>query len=140
MSKKYKIPEKEIPVLNEPAAMYSYVSQTPVSRQYINLLGQISTIKDEIISKWLNITTRTLRNYKTKDVKLKPNTQEHVISLLSLYQHGESVFNSKDKFESWLLTKNILLDSKAPSDFLDTITGIQFIDNRLTAMEYGENA
>lgn len=29
--------------------------------------------------------------------------------------------------------------NKAPLSFLDTISGIKWVDNRLTAMEYGEN-
>ena len=46
---------------------------------------------------------------------------------------------TKEDFEHWLTTPNILLDNKAPMDFLDTVSGLKFIDNRLTAMEFGEN-
>ncbi|MEG0984268.1 MbcA/ParS/Xre antitoxin family protein, partial [Algoriella sp.] len=90
-------------------------------------------------SKWLNITTRTYRNYKTKDVSLKDNTKEQIVLLISLYKHGLDVFMTKEDFEHWLTTPNILLDNKAPMDFLDTVSGLKFIDNRLTAMEFGEN-
>ena len=105
----------------------------------IQYLDELSTLKDEIISSWLNITTRTYRNYKTKDVSLKDNTKEHIVLLISLYKHGLEVFNTKDDFEKWLTTTNLLLDNKAPADFLDTVSGLKFIDNRLTAIEYGEN-
>ncbi|MFV0196773.1 MbcA/ParS/Xre antitoxin family protein [Empedobacter falsenii] len=56
-----------------------------------------------------------------------------------MYKHGLEVFNTKDDFEKWLTTPNVLLDKKAPMDFLDTVSGLKFIDNRLTAIEYGEN-
>jgi uncharacterized protein (DUF2384 family) len=46
---------------------------------------------------------------------------------------------SKDRFNQWLTAKNFLLDGKAPVSFLSTVTGIRFIDDRLTAMEYGDN-
>lgn len=97
------------------------------------------TLTDEVISKWLNITPRTFRNYKTTDARLKENTREHVISLLSLYKHGTEVFESKEKFEKWLAQENFFLDNKAPMNFLETISGIRLIDGRLTPMEYGEN-
>lgn len=44
-----------------------------------------------------------------------------------------------EDFELWLSQKNYLLDNRAPEDFLETISGIKFIDNRLTAIEFGEN-
>ena len=47
--------------------------------------------------------------------------------------------SDKKQFETWLTLQNPLLDNRAPADFLNTISGIQFIDSRLTAMEFGEN-
>lgn len=135
----YKDIVHELPMVNEPAEMYYYTSRTNIGNTYIKLLDEVVTLTDEIISKWLNITTRTFRNYKTKDAQLKENTQEHVVALLSLYRHGTEVFESKDKFEKWLTRENFFLDNKAPMDFLETISGIRLIDGRLTAMEFGEN-
>jgi uncharacterized protein (DUF2384 family) len=59
--------------------------------------------------------------------------------LISLYEHGIDVFDTKENFDEWLLSENKLLDNKAPKDFLNTVTGIKFIDTRLTAIEYGDN-
>ncbi len=136
-TKKYKRIEPELPCVNEPSGMYMYLSQT--QNRFIQILDELIGLSDEIISKWLNITTRTYRNYKTKDTEIKENTKEHIVSILSLYKHGMEVFSTKDEFENWLTLPNPFLDNKAPMDFMDTISGIQFIDNRLTAMEFGEN-
>ncbi len=130
----------ELPMVNEPAAMYHYTTKMNIGTGYVKVLDEVVTLTDEVISRWLNITPRTFRNYKTKDVQLKDNTQEHVVFLLSLYKHGTEVFESKDKFEKWLMQENFFLDHKAPMDFLETISGIRLIDGRLTAMEFGENA
>lgn len=135
----YKDIVSKLPMVNEPAEMYYYTSRTNIGNTYIKLLDEVVTLTDEVISKWLNITTRTFRNYKTKEAQLKDNTQEHVVALLSLYKHGTEVFDSKDKFEKWLTQENFFLDKKAPMDFLETISGIRLIDGRLTAMEFGEN-
>ncbi|WP_282628207.1 MbcA/ParS/Xre antitoxin family protein [Empedobacter sedimenti] len=137
--KSYKQIIDEIPEVRDFTNVYFYVNRYNIDQKYIQYLDELSTLKDEIISSWLNITTRTYRNYKTKDVSLKDNTKEHIVLLISLYKHGLEVFNTKDDFEKWLTTTNLLLDNKAPADFLDTVSGLKFIDNRLTAIEYGEN-
>lgn len=136
----YQITES-LPVVNDPAAIYLRVTDTKPSYNYLKLFDELIGLSDIIVSNWLNITTRTLRNYrKTKDIQLKDNTKEHIITIMALYKHGIEVFDSKTDFEKWLTTKNLFLNDKAPMDFLDTISGIQLIDNRLTAMEFGENA
>ncbi|MBY0066197.1 MULTISPECIES: antitoxin Xre/MbcA/ParS toxin-binding domain-containing protein [Empedobacter] len=137
--KKYEQIINEIPEVRDFTSVYFYVNRYNIDQKYIQYLDELSTLKDEIISSWLNITTRTYRNYKTKDVSLKDNTKEHIVLLISLYKHGMEVFNTKDDFEKWLTTPNVLLDKKSPADFLDTVSGLKFIDNRLTAIEYGEN-
>ncbi|MBF0595930.1 MbcA/ParS/Xre antitoxin family protein [Faecalibacter rhinopitheci] len=129
----------DIPEMGNFTDIYFYVNHYDIDQSYIQFLDELSGLKDEIISKWLNITTRTYRTYKTKDVSLKDNTKEHIVLILSLYKHGLDVFNTKEEFELWLTTPNFLLDSKAPMDFLDTVSGLKFIDNRLTAIEFGEN-
>lgn len=57
----------------------------------------------------------------------------------SLIKHGKKVFGSKPKFEEWLQSRNFFFDGKPPIEFLSTVRGIRFIDDRLTGMEYGDN-
>ncbi|RYE00076.1 MAG: DUF2384 domain-containing protein [Sphingobacteriales bacterium] len=130
---------KELPAVNEPGSVYFYLSKNNVDNTYIELMDELVTLNDTVISNWLNITPRTLRNYRSKDAGLKDNTKEHIISILSLFKHGISVFGTTAIFGQWLSAPNYFLDEKPPMDFLDTISGIRLIDNRLTAIEYGEN-
>jgi uncharacterized protein (DUF2384 family) len=139
-SKPYKQLEKELPTVNDSTQMYYYISNNNINNGYLGMLQKLIGLNDDILSKWLNITTRTLHNYKkAKEVTLKDNTKEHIVSLLSLYKHGAEVFNTKENFEKWLMASNYYLDNKAPKDFLDTISGIRLIDNKLSAIEFGEN-
>ena len=59
--------------------------------------------------------------------------------ILTLIKHGREVFGSVEKFSSWLDTENFFFDKKTPSKFLTTSSGLKFVDDRLTAMEYGDN-
>ncbi|MBO9619020.1 MAG: DUF2384 domain-containing protein [Niabella sp.] len=129
-----------IPLVSDDLQVYYYTTNHRIDNKYVRLLNDLIQANDEIIAQWLNITPKTFRNYKSKDLSLKDNTKEHIVLLLSLYKHGHEVFGSIEKFENWLMAKNYLLDGKAPMEFLDTISGIKFIDNRLTSIEYGENA
>lgn len=137
--KKYEKLETELPSVNEPSSLYLYLNK-PNPNPLIKVLDELVGLTDDIISKWLNITTRTFRNYKTNETEMKENTKEHIVSILSLYKHGMEVFSSKSDFEKWLTLENPFLDNRSPKDFMDTISGIQFVDSRLTAMEFGENA
>lgn len=129
-----------IPSIGDFSSIYLYTTKSNLDVEYITILDDIVGLNDDVLSKWLNITPRTFRNYKNSNsLTLKGNTKEHIILILSLYKHGTEVFDSVLDFETWLSKKNPLLDNRAPVDFLDTISGIKFIDNRLTAMEFGEN-
>lgn len=131
---------EEIPSLNDFSKIYFYTVQSKFDNDFVKTLDSVIGLNDDILSNWLNITPKTFRNYKKNaDLVLKGNIKEHIVLILSLYKHGIEVFGSTVDFEKWLSAENRLLDNEAPSKFLDTVSGIKFIDNRLTALEYGEN-
>ena len=80
-----------------------------------------------------------MRNYRQPQYSLKENLKEHLILLISLYDHGKKVFDTTKNFETWLNSANFYFDNKLPKEFLDTVSGIKFIDDRLTAIEFGDN-
>lgn len=131
--------DTQLPRINEPVSVYISISSAFHDKALIQRLEDTIHIKDDIIADWLNITPRTYRNYKTKDATFKPNMREHIIMLLSLYEHGQDVFSNASGFEKWLSSPNVFLDNTAPKHFMNTINGIKMVDDRLTALEYGEN-
>ena len=59
--------------------------------------------------------------------------------LLTLFlKHGIEIFGSDKKLNLWLDKENFYLDKKKPKTFLKTNKGIQFLDDRLTNIEYGD--
>lgn len=129
----------EVPEIKNFTKILFYLRQNNVNWRYFNYLKEITTLNDEIISDWLNINSKTLRAYRKPESISKDNIKEHLVLLISLYKHGTAVFESKENFDKWLITENYFLDNKAPKNFMDTISGIKFIDDRLTAIEYGDN-
>lgn len=54
--------------------------------------------------------------------------------------HGIEVFGSIEKFNKWLETPNVYFDYKPPLEFLENENGINFIEMKLTNIEYGDLA
>lgn len=129
----------EIPSIISSSEMLFYIKNGKIDSTYINYLDNLTDLNDELTSDILNISSKTLRSYRKLDITLRGNIKEHLVYLISLFEHGIKVFGSKEDFNEWLLADNMLLDNEQPKNFLDTISGIKFIDDRLTAMEYGDN-
>ena len=106
---------------------------------HVQVLKNYIQLTDEILSDWLNVSVKTFRNYKKSDTELKENIKEQIILLISLFKHGKEIFGTTDHFMNWMRIDNPFLDNLKPIDYLNTITGIRFINDRLTAMEYGDN-
>lgn len=107
---------------------------------YLQAIKDISNLSDAILSSLLDITPKTLKTYINGTSKFKESTQEQILLLLNLYKHGFHVFSSEVNFQQWLERPNFYLDQKKPLEFLVSKSGISFIDDQLTAIQYGENA
>jgi uncharacterized protein (DUF2384 family) len=105
----------------------------------VNAFKNLTDFNDSIISDWLNLSVKTFREYRKPKTVFKENVKEHVLLLLALFKHGIQVFGTSASFELWLNTKNFHFNNEKPEQFLNTVTGIRFLDDRLTAMEFGDN-
>ncbi|MGI9545091.1 MAG: antitoxin Xre/MbcA/ParS toxin-binding domain-containing protein [Cyclobacteriaceae bacterium] len=116
------------------------VNSGNINSNILIILKSLTDFSDEVISSWLNMNVKTYRSYKSTQSEIKEDIQEHTVMLVALMKHGIEVFGSNDQFSHWLETNNFYLDQKKPIEYLNTISGIKFIDNQLTGMEYGDNA
>jgi putative toxin-antitoxin system antitoxin component (TIGR02293 family) len=115
-----------------------YMDRNTINASYLQAIKQSTRYKDDKISTWLNISPRTMRSYHSS-TRFKKNTSEQILLLLAVFKHGIRVFGSKEAFDDWLDTPNFYFDNKKPIALLDTSSGVRYINDRLTAMEYGDN-
>lgn len=116
-----------------------YLNSKPIDYECFTILREISGLTDDTLADLLGLNVKTFRKYKAGDQsRIKIADQEHVINLLSLYKHGSEVFGSSEAFDEWLQKENYVFDNEKPLKYLKTISGIQFVDGQLTAMEYGD--
>ena len=88
-------------------------------------------------SGFLNISERTMQRYKKEKKSFDSNSSEKIIEIALLYNYGIDVFGNKEKFNSWLETKNVALGGFVPKELLDNTFGINLLKDELTRIEYG---
>jgi uncharacterized protein (DUF2384 family) len=115
------------------------VKSGKVGPQHLQAIKDLTLFNDEKISGWLDISVKTYRLYKKSHSEIKARITEQAIMTLSVIKHGIEVFGTKEAFSGWLEKENFFFDKKAPIEFMDTNSGLKFIDDRLTALEYGDN-
>ena len=86
---------------------------------------------------FLNISERTMQRYKKEKRAFDADSSEKIIEITLLYKYGIEVFGNKEKFNSWLETKNVALGSIVPKELLDNTFGINLLKDELTRIEYG---
>lgn len=127
-----------VPMRLSDSELLTYI-QTDINWKYVDTIKKLTGFNDNIISDWLNVSIKTFRSYRLSKNGFKQNVKEQIVLLLSLMNHGIHVFGNETEFKNWLNVSNFYFDNKTPNQFLNTITGIKFVDERLTAMEYGDN-
>lgn len=50
----------------------------------------------------LNLSVRTIGNYKEKGKNLEPLYSEHLLKIIALFEKGEEIFGTIDEFNYWL--------------------------------------
>ena len=130
---------KDVPGHINDSEILHFLYTKDVNWQYVNAIKTLTDFNDDILSDWLNVSVKTFREYKKPQTTFKGNVKEQVLLLLSLIKHGIEVFGSVKDFDQWLNQKNFYFDNKSPNAYLNTVTGVKFVDDRLTAMEYGDN-
>ncbi len=110
-----------------------------IDHKYLSELKKLTNFNDENISELLDITVKTYRSYRKPNTEYKDSMKERILMLSSLFKHGTEVFGTPENFNEWLNSENFFFGRKKPVNMLNTVTGIKFLDDRLTGMEYGDN-
>jgi uncharacterized protein (DUF2384 family) len=124
--------------INESEILY-LLHKKDINWNYVNAFKHLTDFNDDMISGWLNLSVKTFREYRKPNAVFKDNVKEHILLLIALFKHGIRVFGDSSAFEKWLTTGNFYFDHKTPESYLNTVTGIRFTDDRLTALEFGDN-
>ena len=84
----------------------------------------------------INLSSRTISNYKESQKKLDPLYGEHLLKLIALFEKGEQIFGNVDEFNYWL-QKPFWNSNEKPQDWLGTGGGVDFLAEELENLAQG---
>jgi putative toxin-antitoxin system antitoxin component (TIGR02293 family) len=103
---------------------------------------QLEAIKSETdfdyrtLSNLLSVSRTTLIK-KKGDEKFDRPTSERIMLLAELISYGRAVFETRERFNTWLKNPSVALGDQTPLELLDTVYGIEEIKKELGRVEHG---
>ena len=88
------------------------------------------------LAELINISSRTVHNYKELQKPLDPVQSEHLLKLISLYGKGEDIFGNLEEFNYWL-QKPFWKSKEKPLDWLSTPGGVDLVKDELAHLSHG---
>ena len=107
-----------------------------VSKNDLEDIKDHSGLDYDRLSKILAVSRATLINKKGLE-KFDAATSERILLLADTLSYGESVFEDRDRFNSWMKNSNKALGNRAPIEMMDTVYGIQEVKKMIGRIEYG---
>ena len=107
-----------------------------VSKNDLEAIKERSELDYDALSAILAVSRATLINKKGVE-KFDTATSERILLLADTLAYGQSVFDDKDRFNTWMKTSNKALGDKAPLELMDTLYGIQEVKKLIGRIEYG---
>lgn len=83
----------------------------------------------------LNLSSRTISNYKEQQKTLDPVQSEHLLKLIALFGKGEEIFGNIDEFNYWL-QKPFWIAKERPIDWLVTPGGVDLVIDELDRLSH----
>ena len=85
-------------------------------------------------------TVKTIQNHVTRELTLDAALSEKLLKSFALFDKGTEIFGSAKSFHQWLNTPAYGLGNQLPFELMDTITGIQLIEEELIRIEFADLA
>ena len=84
----------------------------------------------------INLSARTISNYKVKRKNLEPLYSEHLLKIIALFEKGEEVFGNIDEFNYWL-NKPFWNSKQKPIDWIVTSGGVDLVMEEIDKLAQG---
>jgi putative toxin-antitoxin system antitoxin component (TIGR02293 family) len=112
-------------------------SESGITKASVDELSRsIGVSKKDMAEEILSVSVKTLERKDPSD-KLDKKLSSHALEVARVMQHAYEVFEDEEKAKQWLNRANRALNSVAPIHLLDTMTGINMVNDILTRIEEG---
>lgn len=125
--------EKE---LSNPVAMVMKAAEG-LAISVFNEITRVSALNKNQLAAFIDITPKTIDNYRLRRYKLGRIESEQLLQLMALYKKGQEIFDNSESFNLWLRQPASGLGGIIPFDLLYTQGGISLVMEELLRIEYG---
>ncbi len=84
----------------------------------------------------INLSSRTISNYKEQQKNLEPVYSEHLLKLITVFEKGEEIFGNIDEFNYWL-KKPFWNSAETPMSWIITPGGVDLLLEELEKLAQG---
>ncbi len=149
---KYKVHKESMSEATEPVAAYSRPSfrgyaikdeyrliQTArqgLKTEVFYSLADAIKMPEKNLAAVINLSPRTISNYREQEKSLDPPFGEHLLKLINLYDLGEETFGSFEEFSLWLNRPFFHSDEK-PADLITTPGGVDLVYEEIEKLAQG---
>ena len=125
--------EKE---LSNPVAMVMKAAEG-LAISVFDEITRVSALNKNQLAAFIDITPKTIDNYRLRRYKLCRIESEQLLQLMALYKKGQEIFDNSESFNLWLRQPASGLGGIIPFDLLYTQGGISLVMEELLRIEYG---
>lgn len=125
--------EKE---LSNPVAMVMRAAEGLAVSVFDKII-QITALNKNQLAAFIDVTPKTIDNYRIRRNKLGRTESEQLLQLMALYKKGQEIFGNSEDFNLWLKQPASGLGGIVPFELLYTQGGINLVMEELLRIEYG---
>lgn len=116
---------------------YITIGSSGITKGSVDELANfVGVTRKDMAERILDISVKTLER-KTPTQKLDKRISSHAVEIAKVMQHAYEVFEDEQKVKLWVNTENKSLNGMRPVQLMDTLTGLNMIDEVLGRIEEG---
>lgn len=113
------------------------LSNTGVQKLFLDVLAtDLGITRKFLAENILSVSVKTIERKGLHDT-LDKQLSSHALEIAKVLQHAFEVFEDEEKVKRWIAKPNRALNSKKPIELLDTLTGINLVNDILGRIEEG---
>ena len=120
----------------ENASGIVFAARKGIKPKWFFELSETIGMPEKKLALLINISSRTIHNYKELQKPLDPVQSEHLLKLIALYGKGEYIFGNMDEFNYWL-QKPFWNSKERPIDWLTTPGGVDLVMDEMGRLSHG---
>lgn len=97
--------------------------------------AELLDMPDKFLAELINLSARTLTNYRDQGKTLDPVQGEHLLKLISLFKKGEEILGNLNELRQWLNKPNF--KGQKYIDWLITPGGVDLVSEELDRLAEG---